>query len=123
MAKRDAADQQRIDEAVKYLVDRGLTAEEFREAWDANEVGKSLPPKQLGILQHAIGYRKPTDKPCRNYFCTYPTCDYHADCEALERLGLMIRRKADPEIYGDAIYFHATRKGRLAALLMPIVNA
>lgn len=89
----------------------------------AVELGLYMAPeltrRQIGFLQHAIGYTKSRGKEkagFRNYFALYPDSDGFADCEAMVAAGLMKKRVPDPEIFGDLIYFHVTSSGQEIAL-------
>lgn len=48
-----------------------------------------LTPRQIEILQHALGISKQHDKPYRNFYAVYTSSDTVPDLEVLVKAGFM----------------------------------
>lgn len=73
-------------------------------------------PYQISLLQHTLGLSERSREPYRNHFVAGNGHDDMRDLEALERAGLMERRRTPAFLADGDIVFAATDAGRETAI-------
>jgi hypothetical protein len=80
-----------------------------------------ITAKQLALLHHTLGLRPDRRISSRNHFMAGPGHHDQADLEALEVVGLMVRRAAPAFCKASDVLFRATDAGQEVALeLLPL---